>query len=150
MLEAVPAGLGQGQHGRDRGRCRWAAGRPWWIASVARGPVAAGDAAACSAERAVGVGGVGPAARQRLAGGKAQLVFGEMVRILQLLAAVDPPQNRRGEGVGQLAQIQHLDQGCVVLGPWRRSGGPVLVKGEEHRRGLCGGCDSPPEDGRMG
>ena len=98
----------------------------------------------------MGVGRVAPAAGQRLAGGEAQLALGEVVGILQLLTGMDPPQHRHGEGIGQLAQIEHLHQRRLTAGQGSRLRRAVLVEGEEHRRPLCGSCDSSPEDGEQG
>lgn len=98
----------------------------------------------------MGVGGVAPAAGQRFAGGEAQLALGEVMGILQLLPGMDLPQHRRREGIGQLAEIEDLHQGGIVAGHGSRPQGAVLVEGEEHRRRLCGSCDSSPEDGERG
>lgn len=84
--------------------------------------------------------GITPAAGQILSGGETQFDLGEVLRILELLPAMDPARHNRGEGIGQLAQIKDLHQGMLMAGIVA-----VLVQGEKHRIGLpCGQAMTVP------
>ena len=73
-----------------------------------------------------------------------------MVGILQFLTGMEPPLHGHGEGIEQLAQIEHLHQGGFAAGYRSWSGRTVLMEGEEHRLQLCLSCDSSSQDGQRG
>lgn len=73
------------------------------------------------------VQGIPPATREVLTGGEAQLLLGEMVRILKLLSAMDAAGHDRRKGIAELAQIKDLHEAVVVVARIA-----VLMQGEEH------------------
>jgi len=87
----------------------------------------------CCGGDSASIAGILPAAGQGLTGGEAQLTLGEVVGILELLAAMDAARHHGAEGVDQLAQIEDLHERGLLVG-----GVAVLMQGEEHRDGAVG------------